>query len=115
MLAIAAKGLAAKMLDPGLRFSRSPRLRLPLGATLRDGERCWFSAVRSPGGAGDPFGVAVVAFSGYRDGAVTESAYQGIYVAYRQFKRGFGPFTVRAQYTPGYGPNTPPVAGVTPG
>jgi hypothetical protein len=59
----------------------------------------------------DPFGAAVFAFSGHRDGAVAAAAYQGIFAAYLQLKGSFGPVTVRSQYGYGTGPNRPQAPG----
>jgi len=72
-----------------------------VGATLAMVELWWW----------DPFGGAVVAFSGYRDRAVTASAYQAIYAAYPQVNSGFGPVMVRGRY----GRRTGPIRPQTPG
>ena len=58
-------------------------------------------------GGWDPFGAAVFAFSGYRDGTVADNAYQGIYKAYPHVKCGFGPVTVRRRYDRRTGPIRP--------
>jgi hypothetical protein len=50
-------------------------------------------------GRGDPFGAAVFAFSGYRDGAVAENGYQAIYAAYPQvIPEGAGPVKTTAAF-----------------